>query len=106
MKPKELTLLSEGMKVPERDFLQTVRDYVRLKGWADYHTWHSIHSPAGFPDLVLVRPPRVVFVELKVGRRQPTPAQQHWLNLLKQCPGVEVYVWYPEDWDAIEELLR
>ena len=90
----------------EKDFLQAVREYARLMGWTDYHTWHSLHSPAGFPDLVLVRPPRIVFAELKVGRNRPTPAQQHWLNLLGACPAVEVYLWTPEDWNEIERVLR
>ena len=90
----------------EKDFLQAVREYARLMGWTDYHTWHSLHSPAGFPDLVLVRPPRIVFAELKVGRNRPTPAQQEWLNLLKGCPAVEVYLWTPEDWNEIERVLR
>ncbi|MCL6476465.1 MAG: hypothetical protein K6U75_15600 [Firmicutes bacterium] len=35
-----------------------------------------------------------------------TPAQQEWLNLLKDCPSVEVYLWTPEDWDEIERVLR
>jgi hypothetical protein len=90
----------------EKDFLQAVRDYARLMGWEDYHTWQSVHSPAGFPDLVLVRPPRIVFAELKVGNRQPTPAQERWLNLLRECPGVEAYLWRPEDWEKIQMLLR
>jgi len=89
----------------ERDFLQTVREYARLMGWEDYHTWHSLHSPAGFPDLVLVCPPRVVFAELKVAGRRATRAQERWLSLLRQCPGVEVYLWTPEDWTEIEKVL-
>jgi hypothetical protein len=92
-------------RIRERDFLQAVRDYARLMGWADYHTWKSVHSPAGFPDLVLVRPPRVVFAELKVAGRRPTPAQEHWHNLLRQCPGVEFYLWTPEHWTEIEKVL-
>ena len=93
-------------QMPEREFLQTVRELARIFGWAEYHTWHSLHSPSGFPDLVLVKPPRVIFAELKVGKRQPTPAQREWLNLLSQCPGVECYLWYPEDWDEIQRVLR
>jgi len=90
----------------EKDFLQAVRDYARLMGWTDYHTWRSIHSPAGFPDLVLVRPPRLLFVELKVGRNRLTPAQEQWLNLLRRCAGAEVYLWTPSDWTEIERVLR
>jgi hypothetical protein len=93
------------IRMREKDFLQAVRDYARIKKWEDYHTWHSLHSPAGFPDLVLVRPPRVVFAELKVGGRPPTAAQERWHSLLRQCPGVEFYLWTPDDWNQIEEVL-
>jgi hypothetical protein len=92
-------------RITERDFLATVRSFAELLGWTCYHTWQSIHSPAGFPDLVLVRPPRIIFAELKVGKRHPTPAQERWLNLLRECRGVEVYLWRPEDWEEIQMLL-
>jgi len=92
-------------RITERDFLASVRSLAELLGWACYHTWQSIHSPAGFPDLVLVRPPRIIFAELKVGNRQPTPAQERWLNLLRECHGVEAYLWRPEDWEQIQMLL-
>ena len=92
-------------RITERDFLASVRSLAELLGWACYHTWQSIHSPAGFPDLVMVRPPRIIFAELKVGKRQPTPAQERWLNLLRECPGVEAYLWRPEDWEQIQAIL-
>lgn len=95
-----------GRRLTENLFLQAVRDIAELLGWKCYHTWNSIHSPAGFPDLVLVRPPRIIFAELKLRGRKPTPAQQDWLNLLGECPQVEVYLWTPEDWDSIVEVLR
>lgn len=94
------------MRIKERDFLQSVRGLAELFGWKCYHTWNSIHSPAGFPDLVLVRPPRVIFAELKMPRRKPTPAQQEWLNLLGECPQVEVYLWTPDDWETVVAVLR
>lgn len=93
------------LPVREKDFLQAVRELAELLGWRCYHTWNSIHSPAGFPDLVLVRPPRIIFAELKVHNRKPTGAQREWLALLAQCP-VEVYLWTPADWNQIEHLLR
>jgi len=92
-------------RITERDFLASVRSLAELLGWRCYHTWQSVHSPAGFPDLVLVRSPRIIFAELKVGKRQLTPAQREWLNLLRECPGVEAYLWRPEDWEEIQMLL-
>ncbi|GIV16008.1 MAG: hypothetical protein KatS3mg022_3419 [Armatimonadota bacterium] len=95
-----------SLPVREKEFLQSVRELAELQGWLCYHTWNSQRSPEGFPDLVLVRPPRVLFAELKTGVRKPTPAQQHWLAQLGACPQVEVYLWRPTDWEEIEETLR
>ncbi len=94
------------LPIREKDFLQAVKELAQLQGWLTYHTWNSQHSPAGFPDLVLVRPPRLVFAELKVGRNRPTPAQQEWLRQLGACPQVEVYLWTPDHWAEIERVLR
>ncbi|GIV15858.1 MAG: hypothetical protein KatS3mg022_1293 [Armatimonadota bacterium] len=95
-----------AVPIREKEFLQAVVQYARLQGWVYYHPWVSIRSAAGFPDLVLVRPPRVLFVELKTGGRKPTPAQQHWLAQLGACPQVEVYLWTPDCWAEIEQTLR
>jgi hypothetical protein len=79
----------------ERDLQQAVVHVARLYGWRVYHTWTSIHSNAGFPDLVLVRDGRLVVVELKSDRGVLSPAQDAWLADLRQTP-VEVYVWRPD----------
>ena len=68
-------------------------------------TWDSRRSPAGEPDLRLIRPPRVVFAELKSDRGQPTKRQQIVLGMLRQCSGVETYLWRPSDWESIEKVL-
>lgn len=59
---------------------------------------------AGFPDVVFLRPPRVVFAELKTGYYKPTEAQLMWLDGLRGC-GQEVYLWRPEEWSEIEDVL-
>ncbi len=85
----------------ERAFQRQVVEFAELMGWRTYHTYDSRRSNAGFPDLVLVRPPRVVFVELKRERGRATRDQDLWAALLRACPGVEYYLWKPSDWDAI-----
>jgi hypothetical protein len=92
--------------VTERDLTGYVRDTARLFGWRRSHTWLSKHSPAGFPDEVLVRPPRLIFAELKSNTGRLSPDQQAWLEELREVPGVEVYVWNPADMDTIAEILR
>ena len=49
----------------EKELDAAVGKLCRLYGWRRYHTYRSKHSPAGFPDEVLLRPPRLVFAELK-----------------------------------------
>ena len=99
----------------ERDFQRAVVELARLMGWRVHHTrpaltqrgrWLTpIQGDAGFPDLVLCRPPRLIVAELKRNGARPTPAQRGWLDALASCAGVECYLWTPNDWDAIVRTL-
>ena len=88
----------------EKGFQGWVVDYARLHGWDVFHPRWSIQSASGWPDLALVRPPRLVFAELKSERGKLSAAQRRWLNQLEQC-AVEVYVWKPSDRDRIVVVL-
>ena len=92
--------------ITERDLTSYVRDVAAALGWRRYHTWLSKHSPAGFPDEVLLRSPRLVFAELKSETGTLRPEQAAWLSDLAQVPGVETYLWRPSDMEAIAEILR
>jgi len=76
-------------------------------GWKCYHTKFSIGSDRGFPDLILVRPPRLMAFEFKRDGKHPTAAQDAWLEAIAAC-GIETYVFTPFDWHAgtIDEVLR
>jgi len=105
----DVEVIMRGLKdgplpIKESEFEAQVRQLARLYGWLCYHTWRSIHSPAGFPDLVLLRGQRLVFAELKTARGKLTTAQQQWLEALRQT-AAEVYVWRPDDWDSIVACL-
>ncbi len=89
----------------ENDLLKHVRQMARNQGYLEYHTLRSIGSTAGFPDLVLVRPPRVIFAELKRNKAQLRTAQVAWKVQLEDCPGVEYYVWRPDDLEDILKIL-
>ena len=52
--------------VTEAAWQQTVIEAADLLGWFVYHNPDSRRSTAGFPDLVLIRAPRVMFLELKL----------------------------------------
>ena len=91
----------------EKHFLLQVRELARLENWLSYHTYRSTKSEPGFPDLVLVRPPRVIFAELKTENGVLTWSQEVWLDRLARCEGgLETYMWRPSDWDQIVEQLK
>lgn len=60
----------------------------------------------GFPDLVLVRPPRVIFAELKSEKGSLALEQEDWFTQLCACDGVETYLWRPRDLDDIVKVMR
>lgn len=125
----ETGVVADRLPAPMRRDLRAVRDgtateaqwqrvligYAKARGWLAHHTPAAQVRPGkhvtptqghiGFPDVVLVREPRVVLVELK-SSGGPTPEQQIWLNRLARCDGVESYLWWPRDWPAARATLR
>lgn len=93
--------------VTEAALREWIRDLCKLFGWKMYFTWKSLHSPKGFPDLVLANPEqkRVIFAELKNEKRELTPEQRVWLDNL-DAAGAEVYLWRPGDIERIADILR
>ena len=106
-------------QMTEAELLEQVKAVAQTLGWRLYHAFNSRRSAAGFPDLALVRPPRVIFMELKsekgrldTRRRfsprtgRALPNQKDWKDAFEACPGVEYYLWRPRHWDEIMEVLR
>jgi len=115
--------------VSENAFLRAVVDLAHLYSWLAVHheksarkvgdRWISnIRGDRGSPDCLFVRPPRVIFAELKLGTRARderdhlpggtyglTADQVRWRDALLACPGVEYALWTPEDLDAIAAVL-
>ena len=95
--------------VREAELQAAIVETARLLGWFVYHTHDSRGSEAGFPDLVLVRGRRLLFAELKVGRREVTLEQRVWLAALEEAAvETETYVWREADWidGSIERVIR
>lgn len=83
--------------MPEADLTEQVRQYARDLGIElRYHTHRSQHSPAGFPDEVLLGRRGILFRELKRQGKHPTPDQQAWLDGLSAV-GLDADVWRPAD---------
>jgi hypothetical protein len=100
-----MTFLDTPPRLTEARFQRQVTDLAELLHWRWYHTRRSENSPAGFPDLVLIRRPRVIFAELKSDRNSLTDDQRAWIDELRAC-GQEAYVWRPKHFEQITKLLR
>lgn len=81
----------------EAELQEKVRQAAVQLGILYYHTHNSRRSPAGFPDLVLVRPPNCLFRELKSQTGKLTADQSAWLDSLAACDQ-DAGVWRPSDW--------
>jgi len=73
-----------------------VIELAEVCGWSWQHQTISRRSNPGWPDLVLVREPVILFRELKTERGKVTKAQQEWLDRLTAC-GLDAGVWRPSD---------
>ena len=89
----------------ETELRENIRDAAKKLGYGFYFSWTSLHSPKGFPDIVLCRPPRLILAELKTDSGKTSPEQDEWLEALAGCPGVEVFLWRPAAWDS-GEIVR
>ena len=101
--------------ISEADFTNQILQWAKVYGWRRFHVRSSgrmsnghaiptVQGDAGFPDLVLCKPPRIIFAELKVGKNFVSQRQQWWLTQLANC-SVEVYEWHPKQWSEILHQL-
>jgi hypothetical protein len=97
--------------ITEQQFTNSVLQYAKAYGWRRFHVRMSgvggvnVQGDRGFPDLVLVRPPRMIVAELKVGRNKTTKEQDGWLQALEESSCAEIYWWTPDQWQRILETL-
>lgn len=107
MNPAEYRTLAA--KAMSHDELQTnVVELAETYDWLWWHDTDSRKNNAGLPDLILLRPPRLIFAELKTERDQLRKAQRVWVEKLAGVPGVECMVWRPSHLlsKKIQELLK
>lgn len=86
----------------------------RDAGWMCFHAergrgrdgdWMTNTSDPGLPDWLFIRPPTVLFVELKRQRnRKPAPEQVRVIAALQACTTVEGYFARPADFPALMAL--
>jgi hypothetical protein len=101
--------------ITEAAFTAQVLALAKLTGWRSAHFrpartaagWRTAvqGDGAGFPDLVLLKEPWLVVAELKRSPREDVPqAQRDWLQAFFTV-GAYCYLWTPEDWKQIEDVL-
>lgn len=96
--------------ISEREWQRQVITWAKREGWKVY----SIHdsrtqewgTDPGFPDLVLVRGDRLLFVELKAQSGRLRPSQTGWRIALEAVPCVEWHAWRPSDEATVKHALR
>jgi hypothetical protein len=99
----------------ENAFQASVLELAASTGWLAHHVrparrkdgdWRTpLQGNAGYPDLTLAHPDGlVVIAELKAMRGKLAREQARWLDAMN---GAELhsYLWRPNDWDYIEQLL-
>jgi hypothetical protein len=87
-----------GTTATERELTTWVCDLARTSGWLVHHNPDSRRVQPGIPDLILLRSPELLFVELKkLGRASKLREEQKvWIDGLLRC-GQEAMVWTPAE---------
>lgn len=108
-------------KISESELQKAVIAMAHARGWLVAHFRPAQVRPgryvtpvdadgAGFPDLVMARGERLLFVELKSQKGRLRTEQEVWIDALR-CSAPfgthEVYVWKPKDWvdGTIDKVL-
>lgn len=99
-----MTDLYNPLPEDENGFMGYVEQLATVKGWVHFHVLDSKKCDPGWPDLVLMRPPQYLIVELKTNKGRVTPEQKAWLAGLRAC-GIDTRVWRPRDRDEVLDAL-
>jgi len=116
---RRLTAQEQALRsISEKSYQAQITDLATLYGWE----WRHFHDSRrevrrngkpifigdkdaeGWPDLVLVRPPEILIIEVKKELGRTTPEQDHWLDLLSSC-GIETMVARPSTFAEVQRRL-
>lgn len=102
--------LAAGAPIAERQLQSAVDGRAEACGLLVYHTQDSRRSHPGFPDSVYgcetgEDAGRLIIAEFKIPPNTVEPAQARWLRTFVQHGTLEVYVWTPQDWQEIANVL-
>lgn len=99
-----MTVAAYHRTLTESAMRAAITEAVERQGGRVFWVSDSRYAPAmaDFPDLVILLPPRAIFVELKSWRRTVTDGQRAVLDLLCECPRTEAFVVRSDPRDATE----
>ena len=92
--------------ITEADFQQLVIATAEANGWLIWHDNDSRRNRAGLPDLLMIRGPVLLFLELKSEKGKVSPEQEAFIGRLKQVKYVHADVVRPRHWEQIAQVLR
>jgi hypothetical protein len=88
----------------EAQWQAQVIDYAHLRGFRVIHNTDSRRTQPGVPDLMLIKPPRLLFVELKSETGKVRPEQRQMISDLRAC-GQLAAVYRPSHFPILRALL-
>jgi hypothetical protein len=101
-----VTFLEAVPRISERRLAEQIVEHAQLMGWRVFPNLEQPALVGRLPrSLVLVRRPRVLWLEVTAERRRLTADQRAWINDLADC-GQEVHVVRPSQWREVERWLR
>jgi hypothetical protein len=98
--------------VSEREFQQQITDLLDMTGWAWFHVyplqtrhgWRTPTTAKGIPDLVCVRPPYTLSVEVKSDKGAVGAEQLMWLERWSLIAGGRAWLLRPAD--DLQQIAR
>jgi hypothetical protein len=97
--------------------MRSIGDALDVTGWAWIHhrparradgRWQtpvSGNSGRGFPDIVAVREPRILWLEIKAEGGKTSPEQDEWQERLTACGAEALVLTMPRDWHRFDGLI-
>ena len=91
---------------PEAEYQEQIIQLAEACGWLVWHDQDSRRNRAGLPDLLMVRGPVLLFIEVKTEKGKVSPEQEAFIGRLKQVKYVDADVVRPHQWEQIAQVLR
>ena len=90
----------------EAQYQKQIVDLAEACGWLVWHDNDPRRNSAGLPDLLMVRGPVLLFLEVKTEKGKVRPEQEAFIGRLKQVKYVHADVVRPRHWEQIAAVLR